>query len=179
MTGSPTATLPPAAPHLRSSNRAYRWRNSSRPVLVGEEFSIRRIEFFLLDSSPAPSLTLRDYSKVLSRSNCRMRQKPPPKRTVGGAMSSLRCRLSAVCLTVLLLCLVPSSLFAQGTGGRILGRVADPSGAVLAHAKVTATNQATGVTRDTQTTDSGDYTFPELSVGVYTLTFELPGFKKD
>jgi len=94
-------------------------------------------------------------------------------------MSSLRCRLSAVCLTVLLLCLVPSSLFAQGTGGRILGRVADPSGAVLAHAKVTATNQATGVTRDTQTTDSGDYTFPELSVGVYTLTFELPGFKKD
>src|ERR1700676_4622029 len=93
-------------------------------------------------------------------------------------MSPLRCRLSAVCLTVLL-CLVPSSLFAQGTGGRILGRVADPSGAVLAHAKVTASNQATGVTRDTQTTDSGDYAFPELSVGVYTLTFELPGFKKD
>src|ERR1700688_1189607 len=178
MTGSPTATLLPAVPHLRFSGRVYRWKNSSRPFLVGEDFSIRGIEFFLLDSSPAPSLTLRDYSKVLSRSNCRIRQKPPPTRTVGGAMSPLRCRLSAVCLTVLL-CLVPSSLFAQGAGGRILGRVADPSGAVLAHAKVTASNQATGVTRDTQTTDSGDYAFPELSVGVYTLTFELPGFKKD
>ena len=93
-------------------------------------------------------------------------------------MPSLRFRCSAVCLTILL-SLIPSTLFAQGTGGRILGRVADPSGAVLAHAKVTATNDATAVSHDTQTNDSGDYTFPELPVGVYTLTFELTGFKKD
>ena len=46
------------------------------------------------------------------------------------------------------LCLICSTLVvAQGTGGRILGRVADPSGAVLADAKVKLTNEATGVSR--------------------------------
>ena len=93
-------------------------------------------------------------------------------------MPSLRFRSSAICLTILL-SILPSILSAQGTGGRILGRVADPTGAVLAHAKVTATNDATGVTRDTQTSDSGDYSFPAVPVGTYTLTFELTGFKKD
>jgi hypothetical protein len=41
-------------------------------------------------------------------------------------------------LVVVLVCLVSStSLFSQSTGGRLLGRVADPSGAVLAGVKVT------------------------------------------
>jgi hypothetical protein len=93
-------------------------------------------------------------------------------------MPSLRARWTAVCLTVLF-SIVASNLIAQGTGGRILGRLADPSGAVLAHAKVTATNEATGVSRDTQTTESGDYSFPEVPVGTYTLVFELSGFKKN
>jgi hypothetical protein len=69
-------------------------------------------------------------------------------------------------------------MFAQGTGGRILGRVSDPSGAVLSNVKVTATNDATGVTHDSLTNDSGDYVFPELAVGTYSLSFDLSGFKK-
>jgi len=68
--------------------------------------------------------------------------------------------------------------FAQGTGGRILGRVADPSGAVLANVKVSLVNDATGVSRDTTTNDSGDYTFVEVPVGSYSLNFDLSGFKK-
>ena len=41
---------------------------------------------------------------------------------------------------VVLICLVfCASALAQSTGGRILGRVTDPTGAVLAHVKVTAT----------------------------------------
>ncbi len=81
-------------------------------------------------------------------------------------------------LVVASLCLICSTLvFAQGTGGRILGRVADPSGAVLANVRVTATNEATGVTREAQTNGSGDYGFPEVPVGAYTLTFDLAGFK--
>jgi len=81
-------------------------------------------------------------------------------------------------LTVVSLCLVFSTLiFAQSTGGRILGRVSDSSGAVLANVKVTATHEATGVTRDTTTNSSGDYVFPEVPVGSYTLSFDLPGFK--
>lgn len=80
--------------------------------------------------------------------------------------------------SVLSLCLICSTLLsAQGTGGRILGRVADQSGAVLANVRVTATNEATGITRDTKTNASGDYVFPEVPVGTYTLSFDLSGFK--
>ncbi len=93
-------------------------------------------------------------------------------------MPSLRSRWTVVCLAAVAL-LVPALLPAQGTGGRILGRVADPSGAVLSGAKVSAVNEATGVNRDTQSSASGDYGFPDLPVGTYTLTFELTGFKKD
>jgi hypothetical protein len=94
-------------------------------------------------------------------------------------MPSLRARWTAVCLVVTTCLWIPAALFAQGTGGRILGRISDPTGAVLAHVKVVATNEATGVSRTAETNDSGDYAFPEVPVGVYTLSFELPGFKKD
>ena len=67
------------------------------------------------------------------------------------------CRLVARPATrawlVVLFCLVSStSLLAQSTGGRILGRVADPSGAVLAGVKVTLVNEATGADRSVTTT---------------------------
>src|ERR1700732_4857229 len=76
------------------------------------------------------------------------------------------------------LCLICSTLLsAQGTGGRILGRVADSSGAVLAGVKVTATHEATGVSREAQTNDSGEYGFPQVPVRTYTLSFDLTGFK--
>jgi hypothetical protein len=80
--------------------------------------------------------------------------------------------------SALSLCLICATLTsAQSTGGRILGRVADPSGAVLAGVRVTATNEATGVSRDAETNDSGDYGFPQVPVGTYTLSFDLKGFK--
>src|SRR6202521_6292717 len=82
------------------------------------------------------------------------------------------------CWLVLSLCLICSTLMsAQSTGGRILGRVSDSSGAVLANVKVTATNEATGIARETNTNASGDYVFPEVPVGTYTPTFDLSGFK--
>src|SRR5579859_8045768 len=92
-------------------------------------------------------------------------------------MPSMRARWSAVCLVVLSL-VVPALVVGQGTTGRILGRVADPSGAVLGNVKVTATNDATGVNRDTTSNENGDYVFPDLPVGTYSLTFDLAGFKK-
>ena len=98
-------------------------------------------------------------------------------------MPSLRPRSNmmweTVCVILALSLLAPNLLPAQGTGGRILGRVSDPSGAVIAHVKVVATNEATGVGRNAESNDSGDYSFPEVPVGVYTLSFELAGFKKD
>jgi len=91
----------------------------------------------------------------------------------------LSSRLSAFCLASIgLIALLSSSVSAQSTAGRILGRVADPTGAVLAEVKVTLTNQATGVTRDTKTNASGDYSFVEVVPGVYQVDFELTGFKR-
>jgi hypothetical protein len=94
-------------------------------------------------------------------------------------MPSLRTRCSALCSFLALSLLTSGALFAQGTGGRIVGRVSDPSGAVVAGVKVAATNEATGVGRESMTNDSGDYVFPEMPVGVYSITFELTGFKKE
>jgi hypothetical protein len=101
-------------------------------------------------------------------------------------MPSLRSRWSELCLSttylrtvVLVVALSLSTMLsAQGTGGRVLGRISDPTGAVLAGVKVVATNEATGVSHDSASNDSGDYVFPDLPVGTYTLSFDLTGFKK-
>jgi hypothetical protein len=99
-------------------------------------------------------------------------------------MPSLRARwtlmcLRTVCLVAAISLLLPTLLSAQGASGRIVGRVADPSGAVLAAVKVTLLNEATGIRRDALTSDSGDYTFVEVVPGTYTLEYELTGFKKN
>src|SRR2546428_12013239 len=78
-----------------------------------------------------------------------------------------------------LLTLLASPALGQSTGGRILGRVADPSGAVLANVSVRITNQATGVARETKTNGSGDYTFVEVAPGNYTAEVEQKGFKRN
>src|SRR5256886_5063415 len=94
-------------------------------------------------------------------------------------MPSLRARCLFVSLLLVLCLSIPTSLFAQGTTGRILGRVADPSGAVLGGVKVTLVNEGTSVSRDTKTNENGDYDFIEVPVGTYRLEFDLTGFKKN
>src|SRR5437660_8327393 len=93
---------------------------------------------------------------------------------------SMARRSLAVRLAVFsLLTLLASPALGQSTGGRILGRVADPSVAVLANVSVRITNQATGVARETKTNGSGDYTFVEVAPGNYTAEFEQKGFKRN
>jgi len=74
---------------------------------------------------------------------------------------------------------IPALLSAQGTAGRVIGRVADPSGALLTGVKVTLVNEATNISRDTKTNENGDYDFVEVPVGTYRLEFDLTGFKKN
>ena len=93
-------------------------------------------------------------------------------------MPSLRARWTAVCMIVAV-SFVPTILYAQSASGRIVGRIADPSGAVLSGVKITLTNEATGIMRDAQTNDSGDYSLVEVTPGTYTVEFELKGFKKN
>src|SRR5438445_6063570 len=81
------------------------------------------------------------------------------------------------CVVALMFCLLPSAS-AQSTGGRIIGRVADSTGAVVSGVTVTLINDATGVSRNTKTNDTGDYTFIEVTPGNYHVEYELQGFKK-
>ena len=69
------------------------------------------------------------------------------------------------------------SLTAQTFRGTILGTVTDPSGAVVAGAKVTVKNAGTGLERTTETSADGSYALPELPIGTYTVTISLTGFQ--
>ena len=91
----------------------------------------------------------------------------------------LRFGIRSSSLTILILVLAfCGDVFAQGTGGRVVGRVTDPSGAVIPEASVTLTNEATDVTIHTQSNKSGDYSFPTVAIGTYTIEFEAAGFKR-
>lgn len=68
---------------------------------------------------------------------------------------------------------------AQKITGTIRGTVTDPSGAVIQGAKVTVTNEETGLTRTGDTTSAGIYAFAELPVGSYQVRVENPGFKAE
>jgi len=73
---------------------------------------------------------------------------------------------------------VAGSLMAQTSEGRILGTVYDQSNAVVAGARITVTNTATGVARHLVTTGAGEYLVPNLEPGPYTVAAEAAGFKK-
>jgi outer membrane receptor protein involved in Fe transport len=85
--------------------------------------------------------------------------------------------MCALCFAISLS--LPTALHPPPPHGRIVGRVSDPTGAVLSGAKITLTNEATGISRDALTNDSGDYNFVEVVPGTYTVQFELKGFKKN
>ena len=67
--------------------------------------------------------------------------------------------------------------FAQTTSTTVLGTVTDPSGATVAGAKVTLLQVSTGIKRQDTTSSSGDYTFPLVDPGAYSVTVEAAGFK--
>jgi hypothetical protein len=69
-------------------------------------------------------------------------------------------------------------LFAQNDRGTITGEVKDQSGAVVPGATVIATNTASGTDTKTTTTETGNYTIPSLTAGIYSLSVEMKGFKK-
>ncbi len=70
---------------------------------------------------------------------------------------------------------VPAS--AQEFRGRINGTVTDNSGAVLPGVAVTAASPALIQPQTTVTGEDGTYRFIALPAGVYTVTFELNGFR--
>src|SRR5689334_1892801 len=86
----------------------------------------------------------------------------------------MRYLVYASCASALLL----SAAFGQADRGTITGAVTDPSGAVVAGARVSAENMDTHNIVETVTTSTGNYTLPQLPVGMWDVTVEAPGFKK-
>lgn len=78
-----------------------------------------------------------------------------------------------------LICLFRTPVLAQAVTGTILGTVTDPSAAAVVNATVTLTEVNTGVVRTARTNTSGNYTFPDLPEGNYSVTVESTGFKKE
>jgi hypothetical protein len=68
-------------------------------------------------------------------------------------------------------------LNAQVLYGSVTGTVTDQSAAGVPKAHVTATNRATGVTRETDADDNGHYTITDLAPGDYDLKVTASGFK--
>ena len=85
--------------------------------------------------------------------------------------------VASSCLVILLLS-CGAALWAQTTTGTIVGRIMDPSGAVVVGVAVTVINEETGLRRSVSTNTQGDYTVNLLPIGRYSIEAELSGFKK-
>jgi Carboxypeptidase regulatory-like domain/TonB dependent receptor len=82
-----------------------------------------------------------------------------------------------VLLLSTILCFLTASALAQ-YGASLEGTVTDKSGAVVSGAKVTITDQATRVSRNTVTGASGFYRITGLPPGKYTVEVDAASFKK-
>ena len=74
-----------------------------------------------------------------------------------------------------LLALFAAAIWTQAIFATLTGIVSDPSGAVVANAKVTLRNSLSGDVRESTTDNQGYYTFASVPVGTYNVTIEAPG----
>ena len=161
---------------VRFSVRRFHSRTYAPRVFCDQEE-----RYFLLDSLRRLPLTLRDYSKVCFCTQAlRFRKIETSTRQPEIPHDFVDSALRQPFWLAVLFCLVCSTfLLGPKHGGRILGRVADPSGAVLANVKVPVVNEATGSTREAQTNDSGDYALVEVQPGSLPGGVRTAGFKKN
>ena len=84
---------------------------------------------------------------------------------------------SIVLVLAALFCAVTPAM-AQGDRGTITGTIADPGGAVVPNAAISAINTETGARFETVSTGTGNYTLVSIPAGVYNLEVVSPGFGK-
>jgi outer membrane receptor protein involved in Fe transport len=68
--------------------------------------------------------------------------------------------------------------FGQAVSGSLLGAVTDNTDATVPGATVSIFEVNTGTVRTANTSESGNYVFPDLAPGTYTVAATKPGFKK-
>ena len=81
-------------------------------------------------------------------------------------------------LASLILMLAPLSR-GQAVSATLLGNVTDNTGAAVPNAAVQILESATGIARAGVTNESGNFTFPDLTPGTYSVIVQAPGFKKE
>ena len=89
---------------------------------------------------------------------------------------SRRSILAATCLIALWIGVAPAA--AQITTGTVLGNVKDSTGGVVPGATVVLINEARGTKSVPAVTNAtGDYVFPNITGGVYTVEVTMDGFR--
>ena len=88
----------------------------------------------------------------------------------------MRTRLRTSTLGAACLLAAPLLAVAQYDNGSLLGTIRDTTGAPIAGAQVTLTNIATGIASQVTTGAAGDYEFPTVRVGTYTVNAGAPTF---
>ncbi|HZY61129.1 MAG TPA: carboxypeptidase regulatory-like domain-containing protein [Edaphobacter sp.] len=78
----------------------------------------------------------------------------------------------------MILCSQGSIAWGQTSSGTISGRVVDRTGAVVAGAEVDLVNQLTGAKVTTKVLSHGDFTFPDVQPGDFTVDIKAPGYKE-
>ena len=80
-------------------------------------------------------------------------------------------------LSMLFALLLTVPAFAQTFHGTVSGVVVDVQGAVISDAAVQLTNPATAQSLSAKSSKNGEFSFPELPVGLYQLTVSIGGFQ--
>lgn len=100
-----------------------------------------------------------------------------------GLLGGLSLRWSEASFYILLLIGLMGMSWSQGhaqaVSATLLGSVNDQTGANIPHAKVVIQEISTGISHELITNESGNYTFPDLPPGSYSITAEANGFKKE
>jgi hypothetical protein len=87
-------------------------------------------------------------------------------------------RAGSLLFGVICLLLGTHLAMAQTASGVITGRVVDPSGLAIPGASVTLTSETTGDRRQAVSADNGEFVFPAILPGSYSMSIEAAGMKR-
>ncbi|HWY48775.1 MAG TPA: carboxypeptidase regulatory-like domain-containing protein [Bryobacteraceae bacterium] len=96
-------------------------------------------------------------------------------------MQRLRYLCALLALGVLSLLIAATAIvgWSQTVNGTLVGTATDPTGAVVPNAKVIITETNTNTIHSGQTNESGNFIFPNLAPGIYSVAIEATGFKRE
>jgi len=105
------------------------------------------------------------------------RDTPGSEKIMEGRGRSARVLLRVAMLALFAGCIVAVA-GAQSSSGTVSGRVVDQTGAVVPNAEVDLVNQQTGVVVTTKVLSHGDFTFPDVQPGTFTVIVKSQGYKE-